>query len=184
MSVQTDPTLKMPFVIIHRAGLVGIPFVFPLAPEEASHDFPSRVAVHQTIEGNFLDDFSGPNAVLARVTLRGTFGYQSRVGGVGPPLPGSLHLRSLEALYETFNALDRSLKTKIGAVQEYVNLGRLYLWRIVIDRFAHRINSQRPLLFSYELVFRRLEDYLSPVGPHLPGPIQAAGSATLGALFG
>jgi hypothetical protein len=168
-----DPTLKAPFAIIHRGAGIPVVFYFPLAPQDALNEFPPRVAVHQTLESNFVDDFSGRRAVLARVTLRGTWGFTARHGGIGIPLPGSGHLKVFETILATYNGLSRRLKAQVKARQEYVNLGRLHFWRIVIDRFTYRISDRNPLLYFYELSFRRLEDYLSPTGPSLPGRTSA-----------
>ena len=182
---QTDPTLKGPFAIIHRGGGVPIVFLFPLAPQRVEVDFPARGAIHQTLDDNFLDDFSGVRAVLARVTLRGTFGYSSRWGGIGLPLPGSMHLLAFEKIFETFNALSRQLKQRLHARQEFLALSRLYFWRVWIDRLRYSIQSRDPLLYYYDLSFYRLQDYLSPVTLATEGAAalpQSTGSA-LGGLF-
>lgn len=189
--IITDPTLALPWTIIHRVGPVPAVFVFPLAPQRNSVDFPARVRVTPTLNGAYVDDFSGKHSVIANVELTGTFGYDKRIGGIGVPLPGSLHLLAFEKIYEVFNALDRALKQRVVAVQEYINLSRFYFWRIAITRLRYEQRSTEPLLFFYTLQFKRLEDYLSPVGPSLPpgigGLVSGAGSAIgagLSGLFG
>jgi len=184
-----DPTLKGPFGFIFRGAGVPIFYYLPLAPQHFAVSLPARGQIHQTLESNFLDDFSGPRAVLAHVTIRGTFGYDVKGGGIGVPMPGSLHLRTLELLYETFNAMGRQLKAKIRATTEFVALSRLFFWQVWIDRFDYRITNQDPLLYYYEISMRRLQDYLSPAAiaqqgaSALPSSTALPGATGLGALF-
>jgi len=186
MGKLTDPTLNLPFVIIHRVGPVPAVFVFPLLPQRARWTFPARGQIHQTMTSNYLDDFSGPRAVLAQLHLQGTFGYDPRAGGVfGVALHGSVHLKALEMIFETFNALDRQLKKDAGAVQEFLGIGRLHAWRVWIKEFSYEMRSTEPLIFYYQLALVRLQDYLSPVGPSLPPGLPSVASlgAKLGALL-
>jgi hypothetical protein len=182
--VRVDPLLNQPFLIIHRVSVVPIVFYFPLAPQHVDVEHPARVAIHQTIGDNYVDDFSGARSVLSKVELGGTFGFDKRAGGAfGVPLPGSAHLRIFEGIYETFNGLDRSIKSRLGAAQEYVGLSRLHFWRIVIEDLQYRADKTNPLLWFYKLRFRRVQDYLSPVGlaNQVADGLPALGS--LGGLF-
>lgn len=165
----TDPTLDLPFAIVQRVGPVPGVFKFPLAPQRVRVSLPARNAIHQTLTSNYLDDFSGPRAVLAHVQLQGTFGYHPTVGAIGLAVHGSIHLKVFEVIFETFNALDRQLKKNFGAAQEYLGLSRAHAWRIAIKEFSYEIRHDNPLLYFYSIQFDRLEDYLSPVGPSLPG---------------
>ena len=178
--LSADPTLGLPFSIIHRAGPIPAIFLFPIAPQRQRVEFPARGAISQTLTSNFLDDFSGERAVLASVSLRGTFGFNAQGGGIGIPMAGSLHLKTLETIFETFNALSRQLKRDIGATQEYLGLARLHAWRIWIDKFAYDIASTDPLLYYYDIHFYRLQDYLSPVG--LAGAAVGAANAIAGGI--
>ena len=198
---DADKSIKGPFAIMHRGFGVPVLFTFPLNPQSFTVSHPSRGQVHQTIEANFLDDFSGKRAVASRVVLRGTFGFNRRWGGLlgGPPFTGSLHLKSFEGIWETFNALSRELKTRAGAVQEFVMPSRVIYWRVWIDRLDYRTDSRDPLLYYYDISMIRLQDYLSPGGPSLPpnlvpplvssalrnvfSRVTGAVSSTIGALF-
>ena len=185
MAAPTDPTLSLPWAIIHRATVPAV-FYFPLAPQRATLTFPARGTVHQTMTGNYLDEFSGDGSVLAHVELRGTFGYNKKAGGaIGFATPGSVTLKQFELLFETFNALDRQLKRDLGAVQEYVCLPRQHLWRIWIKSFGYHASAQDPLLWYYQLSFLRLEDYLSPVGlaKKIGGAASAIGDG-IGSILG
>lgn len=187
MAKFDDPTLDLPFAIIHRFGPAPIVFPFPLNPQRCRWSYPPRLTVHQALERNFVDDLSGKDSVAAQVTLSGTFGYKGRsVFGVTLP-PGSVALKVLETTYETFHALDRQTKRDLGATQEYVGLGRLHYWEIAIRDFQYTMAARDPLLFYYELTLVRLRDYLSPAGPSLPtsvpGVSQGVGDA-LGGLLG
>lgn len=182
----TDPTLSLPFILINRLGLIPAIFVFPLKPQRARWTFPARGQVQQTMTANFLDDFSGPRAVLAQLHLQGTFGYDPRVGGAfGVAVHGSVHLKALEEIFEVFNALDRQLKKDGGAVQEYLGIARLHAWRVWVKELSYEIRSTDPLLYYYSLTLLRLKDYLSPVGPSLPPGLPSLSSigSTLGGLF-
>lgn len=183
----TDPTLTLPFALIFRIGPAPIVFPLPLLPQRASWDFPSRVSVQQTLGRNYVDRFSGKDSVLAQVTLQGTFGYhQGSFLGLALP-PGSMTLKALETLFETFETLDRQVAKTLGATQEYVGLSRAHFWQIAITRFRYEMSEQNPLLYFYSLSFVRVLDYLSPAGPSLPtgtpGVSQGLGSA-LGNLVG
>jgi hypothetical protein len=178
-----DKTLEGPFVLIFRGAGVPLPFYFPVPPQRTRVTHPSRTAVHQTLEDNFLDDFSGKRSIVSQVHLSGTFGYHSRVGGFGIPKFGSLHLLELEKAYETYNALSRQVKKTLNARTEYICLPRLYFWRISIDSLQVEMQSQDPLLYYYNIVFRRLADYLSPVGPDLSAIVPQSVGQAIGALF-
>lgn len=177
--------LAGPFVFIVRGFGVPLVFKFPLAPQELRVFDLARGQIHQTVSDNFLDDFSGARAVLTRVQMRGTFGYSARTGGLygATKMSGAAHLRAFEAIFETFNALSRQLKNTAGMVHEYVNPGRLYFWRIWMERFEYQQNSRDPMLVHYNIAFSRLQDYLSPGGPSLP-PNLFPGSTQLLARFG
>lgn len=157
-----DPTLNLPFILLFRAGPVPIPFYFPLKPQFATVALPSRGQVHQTLDSNFLDLFPGPRSVLAKVNLRGTFGYHNRLGGIGIDASGSGHLKTLEALYETFNGLSRTLAQRAQVACDYIVPGRAYFWRVWIDHFLYRQAKDDPLLMFYDLTMVRVFDYLSP----------------------
>lgn len=182
MDWSDDPTLKGPFAIVHRGGGIPVVFYFPLAPQFAQVTHPSRGMIHQSLDSNFLDLFPGKRATLSRVQLRGTFGYHRRIGGIGLPLHGSLHLRSIEAIYETFNALDRRLHQRGNIVQEFINLARGYFWQVWIESFSYRIQSTDPLLYYYDLSMARLVDYLSPGGPTLPPSTLPSSTSIAGAF--
>jgi hypothetical protein len=182
--ISNDYSIEGPFAIMHRGFGIPILFLFPLNPQSFVVSHPARGQVHQTVDANFLDDFSGPRAVLSRVVLRGTFGFNPRWGGIGPPLTGSLHLKAFETIFETFNALSRALKTRAGAVQEFIMPSRLIYWRVWIDRLDYRTESRDPLLYFYDVSMQRLQDYLSPGGPSMPpGLVPPIVSSTLGGLF-
>jgi hypothetical protein len=176
---QSDVTLKGPFAFVVRGGLIPLGvFPFPIAPQRFTVTLPSRGAIHQTLDSNFLDEFSGERSVLATCTLRGTFGY--KVG----PFYGSLTTKALEVLYETFNGLARETKAKLDARWEFLALSRLYYWRVWVQRVHIAIQSQDPLLYFYEITMVRLEDMLSPVGlAKKASGMVAAGAQELGALF-
>ena len=160
---DVDPTLSLPWAIICRATVPAI-FYFPLAPQRARFVHPFRVTSHQTMTGNYVDDFSGDGSVKSHVDLQGTFGFAPKAGGaIGFPTPGSVTLKQLEVILETFADLDRQTKKDRGAVQEFVCLPRQYFWRIVIHEFQIMAAADDPLLWKYRLSFERLEDYLSPV---------------------
>jgi hypothetical protein len=181
--------LQSPFMFIFRSGPIPVIYYFPLRPQQVSIELPSRSMVHQTLDSNFLDFFPGPRSVLARVQLRGTFGYDTKFGGIGIPMPGGMHLRTLQALYETFNALSREVHEKLRTRTEYTVPGQGYYWRVHIESIQTRIANNDPLLFYYELSFIRLTDYLSMTGGNFmdliqsftPAPIV---SSALGNLFG
>jgi hypothetical protein len=156
--------LQSPFILIHRSGPIPVIFYFPLRPQQVAIDFPSRGQVHQTIDSNFLDFFPGPRAVLARVSLRGTFGYSKKNGGIGLAMSGVFHLKTLTTIYETFNALGRQLQSKLAVRQEFTIPGQGYYWRVHVESVGTRIANNDPLLYYYELSFLRLTDYLSPTG--------------------
>lgn len=190
MAKAADPTLALPFAIIHRIGPAPLVFKFPLNPQRARWGFPARNAVHQALEGAYVDDLSGRDSVVAPVTLEGTFGFTNTgsILGLSIPLPpGSVALKAFETIYETFHALDRQTKRTLGASQEYVGLSRLHYWEIAIRDFNYTMSARDPLLFYYSISFVRLRDYLSPAGPSLPtgvpGVGQGLGSA-LGGLLG
>lgn len=183
----TDPTISLPFAIVHRIGPAPIVFKLPLNPQRVRWSFPARNAVHQTLQRNYVDDLSGRDSVLAQVTMQGTFGYTGgSFFGLTLP-PGSVTLKLLEGIYETFNALDRQLKRQLGATQEFIALSRAHYWQIAIKDFSYDMSNRDPLLYYYTLTFVRLADYLSPAGPSLPtavpGVSQSFGSA-LGGLVG
>jgi hypothetical protein len=186
---ETDPSLTLPFVILHRFGPVPIPFPFPLAPQRVRWRFPAPVSIQRTASRPYLNDFSGQDQVAAGVTIQGTFGYMPSVGVVGfsIPVPGSISLKLIETTFETFNALDRQLKKDIGAAQELIVPSRLHYWQVSIREFSYDISNANPLLYFYTIVIDRLLDYLSPVGPQLPtgvpGVTQGLGDA-LGGLVG
>src|SRR5262245_64898807 len=142
--------LQSPFAFIFRSGPIPIVFYFPLRPQSFSVDLPSRGTIHQTLDSNFLDFFPGSRAVLARVQIRGTFGYDKRFGGIGMYAPGMLHLRTMEALYETFNALSRQIHSMLRARCEFTVPGRGYYWRAHIDSLSIRIANQNPRPYYYE----------------------------------
>lgn len=175
-----DPTIAGPFAFIVRASFVPVVFFFPINPQFARVMHPARGQIHQTLGNNWLDDFGGPRSVLSKCILRGTFGQQQRLGGIGLPLSGNGHLRTLEAVYETFNSLDRALKARAGMVTEFVNVGRQQLWRVWIESLSYDIRSTDPLLYYYDISFTRLEDYLSPVGSSLTRGIGDVGTRVLG----
>ena len=156
--------LQSPFALIHRSGPIPVVYYFPLRPQQVAIDFPSRGMVHQTIDSNFLDFFPGPRAVLARVSLRGTFGYDKKWGGIGLSMSGAAHLKTLTTIYETFNALGRQIQSKLAARQEFTIPGQGYYWRVHVESVGTRIANNDPLLFYYEMSFVRLTDYLSPTG--------------------
>ncbi len=171
MAENLDLSLKGPFIIIHRGGGIPVPFPFLMPPQHVETTMAPRVAVHQTLEDNFVDDFSGPRSMPVTVTMRGTFGY-NRMGF------GSLTLLVFEKILEGYNALSRETKATAKARQEFIGLSRLYFWRIVIDQFSWQIDHANPLLYFYTLRFRRLQDYLSLTDPQLPertGPADATG---------
>jgi hypothetical protein len=159
-------TLQSPFAFIWRSGPIPIVFYFPLRPQQVQIEYPSRAQLHQTLDSNFLDYFPGPRSVVARVQLRGTFGYSKKMGGLMGVTPGTgaFHMKSLEVLYETFNALQRQIQSKLRAREEFTCPGRGYYWRVHIDSLGIRQANQDPLLFYYELSFFRLTDYLSLTG--------------------
>lgn len=180
---QVDPTLSLPWAIICRATIPAV-FYFPLAPQRAQFTFPFRVATHQTMTGNYVDDFSGDGSVMAHADIRGTFGFNAKAGGaIGFATPGSVTLKQLEVILETFAALDRQTKKDRNAVQEFICLPRQYFWRVVIKDFTVSGSVQDPLLWNYRLSLERLEDYLSPVGlaNKIGGAISGVGDA-LGSL--
>jgi hypothetical protein len=179
-----DPTQGLPYAIIHRGHGIPVVYYLPYAPQKVDEVWRTRAQVHQTLEDNFVDDFSGPRALLPRVTIAGTFGYDVKFGGIGVPAHGSLHLRTFEAVYEAFNGLSRELKSQARAVQEYIDLGRLHFWRILIEGLRIRKSKDDPLLLYYELSFVRLQDYLSPVGPSLPPSTLTDGGTILGDFVG
>ena len=158
-----DFTLLGPFMLMARMGKAPLPpFVFPLGPQHFEVVLPGRGQIHQTVESNWLDDFSGPRSVLAQVTLRGTFGYQPGMFGTSFGPFGSITLRVLEVYFETFHSFDRALKTQTNMVMDFVATSRLYYWRVYLDHLSYRIQSRDPLLYYYELRMRRIEDYLNP----------------------
>ena len=185
MAAAQDPTLSLPFAIIHRIGPAPIVFPFPINPQRARWGFPPRNAVHQTLHGAYVDDLSGRDSVLAQVTLEGTFGYTSTGSLLGLSLPpGSVTLKVLETIYETFHALDRQTKRTLGATQEYIGLSRLHYWEIAIRDFSYTTSARDPLLLYYTLSFIRIRDYLSPAGPSLPTGVPGVSQGLGGALGG
>ena len=185
MAKFSDPTISLPFAIIHRFGPAPIVFKLPLNPQRARWSFPPRIAVQQTLQRNYVDDLSGQDSVLAQVTLEGTFGYAPSGATLGLTLgPGSVSLKVLETIYETFHALDRQRKRDMGATQEYVGLSRLHYWEIAIRDFTYNMASRDPLLFYYTLSFVRLRDYLSPAGPSLPTSVPGVSQGLGDALGG
>jgi hypothetical protein len=185
IAYDADSSIKGPWAIMHRGFGVPVLFVFPLNPQSWTVSHPSRGQVHQTVEANFLDDFSGRRAVASRCVMRGTFGFNPQYGGViGAPLTGSLMLKSFETVWETFNALSRELKNRAGGVQELIIPSRLTYWRVWIDRLDYRTESRDPLLYYYDISMVRLEDYLSLGGPSLPpNLVPPIVSSTLRGLF-
>jgi len=171
------------FIVVHRAGPIVVPFVFPMPPQSYDWDAKARGQVHQTADDNWLDDFSGPRAVLPRVNVRGTWGYPRRLGGIGLPMTGASHTKAFELIWETFNALDRQVKANMRAVQEFYDLTRLHAWRVWIDRVRFRRSHESPLTILYDISLLRLEDYLSPVGGLIPAAVTVFGAAALGARF-
>lgn len=182
--LSADPTMHGPYIFIQRVGPVPTAFILPVRPQHVQIDEPARIAIHQTVSGNYVDDFSGPTSVLAKVELRGTFGFDKKFGGIGIIAPGSVHLLAFEKLYETFNALSRSLKARLGAVQEFVCIPRLYFWRIVIEHFRIQADARDPVLWHWSTRFTRVQDYLSPTAPSLPPALGLPSGASLGGLFG
>jgi hypothetical protein len=146
--------------------------------------------VHQTVDSNFLDLFPGTRATLARLSLRGTFGYCKKRGGIGMTASGALQLKVLETLIETFNAVSRQLHQTLQARWDFVAPGRGYYWRVFVDRFSYRQAATDPLLFYYDVTLTRLQDYLSPSafleapGQALQDLIGLPSSANLSGLFG
>ena len=185
---ETDPSLTLPFTILHRFGPAPIPFVFPLLPRRVRWRFPAPVSIQRTASRPYLNDFSGQDQVAAGVTITGTFGYMPSVGLVGfsIPVPGSLSLKVIENMYETFNGLDRQLKKDVGAVQELIVPSRLHYWRVSIRDLSYEISADNPLLYIYTMVIDRLQDYLSPVGPQLPTAVPGVtqGIGNLGSSLG
>lgn len=165
----TDKSLDGPFAIIHNMETATV-FVFPIAPQQIKVSLPARGAVRQTLSDNFLDDFSGRRAVLADISLRGTFGYHPKFGGIGRNAFGSSHLKTLELIYERYNALSRQVKRDMGATQQFQSLSRLYFWRVWIKDLQITQDSNSPLLWDYSISMVRLEDLLSPAGPPAPIP--------------
>ncbi len=181
----TDRSLELPWIIIHRMGPVPIPFVFPLAPQRIHWSFPSRTNIDQTLLDNVVNDFSGPRSILAAVQMQGTFGYDPvRGGAFGLSAHGSVHLKALETIYETFNALDRQLKRDKGASQELAILSRLQLWQVLIKNLEYDMRSESPLIYAYSLTIVRVQDYLSPVGPSLPTSIPGVNVPAASAIAG
>jgi hypothetical protein len=176
--------LQSPFAFIFRSGPLPIVYYFPLRPQSLSIDYPSRGMVHQTLDSNFLDFFPGPRAVLARVQMRGTFGYSNKFGGIGISMSGAMHLRTIEALYETFNALSRSVQSMLRARCEFTMPGRGYYWRVHIDSMSIRIANQDPLLYYYELSLLRLTDYLSPTGGNIRDLVSSLSPAGIPGISG
>lgn len=180
-----DPTLKGGVLIIHwMTSATPIPFFFPVKPQMYGNNFPARMAVHPTLGGAFVDDFSGPDSILATVTLSGIFPYHNRAGGLGPALPGSVHLKAFETIYETFNSLPRETKARGGARQEYYDLSRLHAWEVAIHSFGYRRRKDDPLVATYDLRMTRVRDYLNPLA--VAGAVTSAvtaGAAAIGAAF-
>jgi len=183
-------TLQSPFIFIWRSGPIPIVYYFPLRPQQVQIDFPSRSQLHQTLDSNFLDFFCGPRSVVARVQMRGTFGYDKRMGGLMGVTyaSGGTHTKLLETTYETFNALSRQVQAGLQAREEFLCPLRGYYWRVHIDSLGIRQSSQDPLLFYYELGFLRLEDYLSLTGGGIKDLISSFGlpaytSSGLSSLF-
>jgi len=169
--------LQSPFAFIFRSGPVPIVFYFPLRPQQVQIDYPSRAQLHQTLDSNFLDFFSGPRSIVARVQLRGTFGYSTKMGGLMGVsyLSGAGHMKALETIYETFNALQRQTQSLLRAREEFTSPGRGLYWRVHIDSLGVRQASQDPLLFYYEISFMRLTDYLSLTGGGITDLISSFG---------
>lgn len=161
--------LQSPFAFMFRSGPFPVVFSLPLNPQQVQIDYPSRAQLHQTLDSNFLDFFSGPRSIVARVQIRGTFGYDKRFGGLMGInyAPGAIHIKTLELVYETFNALLRQWQSLLRAREEFVCPLRAYYWRIHIDSLGIRQASQDPLLFYYEMSFLRLEDYLVATGANI-----------------
>lgn len=185
MGDLTDDSLKGPFILIHRGGLAVAAFLFPMAPQSVRIEHAARGQIHQTLTGHYLEEFSGPNSVLTSVSLRGTFGYRKTAGGaLGIKVPGSVHSIALEKSWEAYNALSRQLKRDVLAVQEYIQVPRLYFWRVWVDKLAIFQDKENPLLYFYDLHMWRLQDYLSPVAPSLPPGITSGSALSLKGLFG
>lgn len=178
-----DKSLEGPYFVIFRGAGVPLPFLFPLPPQRVRVSHPSRTAIHETLEDNFLDDFSGRRSIVSQVTLEGTFGYHARLGGFGTRMYGGLHLLEFEKAYETYNALSRQTKKSLQASVQYICIPRLYLWRINIDDFSYNQSKEDPLLYYYTLRFRRLEDLLSPVRPNPGALLPAPAASALASLF-
>lgn len=162
---ETDPSLTLPFVLIHRFGPAPIPFPFLVAPQRVTISYDAPVSVQQTAAHPYVNEFSGADQTAAMVTLEGTFGYMPRVGFVGLTVtaPGSVMLKTVETTFETFNAFDRQWKKDLGAKQELIMPSRLAYWRVVVRKFSYRISKENPLLYFYTIVMERVADLLSPV---------------------
>lgn len=159
MGKLDDTSLRQPFIITHVGAGGAQRFQFPIPPQRVKVGRVARGAIHQTLDDNFLDQFSGPRSVLASIDLRGTFGYTPSRGVSG--LFGSQYLTKLENMFEAFNAQTRQALRDADGHQEYQGMFRLHHWRVWIDHFDYEIASSDPLLFYYELHMFRLEDLLS-----------------------
>lgn len=163
MGAIIDSSLRQPFLLTHRGPGGTQRFQFPIAPQRVKVSRVARGAIHQTLDDNWLDQFSGPRSVLAAVELRGTFGYALGRGSSGGQF-GSQYLTKFERTFEAYNAQTRQALRDADARQEYQGLFRLHYWRIWVDHFDYDIASNDPLLFYYDLHFYRLEDYLAGGG--------------------
>lgn len=183
MGALTDTSLRQPFILTHRGPGGAQKFQFPIAPQRVKVSRVARGAIHQTLDDNFLDQFSGPRSVLASVDLRGTFAYTPDRGSSGGMF-GSQYLTKLENTFEAFNAQTRQALRDADARQEYQGLFRLHYWRVWIDHFDYEIASSDPLLFYYEIHFFRLEDLLAGGQGSASGTPNVAAASELRSLVG
>jgi hypothetical protein len=156
----------------------GLPYVSPIRPQDYQLVRPARGQVIHTVANAFLDTF-GPGVPILQVS--GHTGW----GGGGWQIPGIIHFKGLEFLFNEYHARQIRLAkagTDPAVVQlwwlDTLNLQALSIYPL---QFLAKKTSNRPLLFFYSIQAAILLDLLQdPVGTFGGGggaPSAAAGNA-------
>lgn len=135
-------------------------FHFPVNPESVTLDFPTRIAVTQTLASPYFDSFGNG---IGSGQMAGTCGW-------GVPLSDPLHgvsgLTKVLELKTLYHQWQNETVQRIGVRQTTCDIildFSLQMFQVVFNNLRLEQSKDNPMIVRYTLSWQILEDYNAPL---------------------